>query len=47
MFCVATAGRGERVETNTILVRCEVFSVENCIGKTNRHIWDNDIEVGI
>jgi len=40
------AGNEEENETYVRGVWCEVFSVENCSGRTYRHIWNNDIKVG-
>ena len=41
------AQRLARTESFTKGVWCEAFTVENCNGKTCRHIWDNDIKVYI
>jgi hypothetical protein len=32
----------ERIERFRNRVWCKAFTVENCNGKTCRHVWDND-----
>ena len=45
--CGTAARKLVRIERFTIGVWCKAFTVENCSGKTSRHIWDNDIKVDI
>jgi len=45
--CGTAARKLVRIERFTIGVWCKAFTVENCNGKTSRHIWDNDIKVDI
>jgi hypothetical protein len=43
--CGTAAGRLGKIEKFTNGVWCKAFNVENCKGKTCRHIGDNDIKV--